>query len=84
MDRMLVDGNTAHQRRVGNGEKVAKPDGWKTTFVPGDEDKVATVRFIFAQYLDGNSPWTIAKTLNQRGTPSPRGVRTGSASRSVL
>ena len=72
-DRMLVDEEGNHRTRVKRGEKVAKPDGWHTTFVPGDPAHVAHVQWIFAQYLSGDSPWTIAKTLNKRGVPSPRG-----------
>ena len=72
-DRMLVDEEGNHRTRVKQGEKVAKPDGWHTTFVPGDPDRVAHVQWIFSQYLAGDSPWTIAKTLNKRGVPSPRG-----------
>ena len=72
-DRMLVDEEGNHRTRVKQGEKVAKPDGWHTTFVPGDPDRVAHVQWIFSQYLAGDSPWTIAKTLNKRGIPSPRG-----------
>jgi len=73
MDRMLVDEHGEHRQRVRAGEKVAKPDGWHTTFVPGDADKVATVQWVYSQYLSGRSPWWIAKDLNSRGVPSPRG-----------
>lgn len=72
-DRMLVDEDGNHRTRIQRGEKVAKPDGWHTTFVPGDPALVAQVQWIFAQYLSGDSPWTIAKSLNKRGVPSPRG-----------
>ena len=72
-DRMLVDEDGVHRTRVKKGEKVAKPNGWHTSFVPGDPNQVAQVRWIFSQYLAGDSPWTIAKSLNKRGVPSPRG-----------
>ena len=72
-DRMLVDENGVHQQRVKPGVKVAKPDGWHTTFVLGDESKVATVQWIYGEYVNGKSPWSIAKSLNERGVPSPRG-----------
>jgi len=74
-DRMLVDENGEHRQLVSSGEKVAKPDGWHTTFVPGDSSKVAVVKTIFAQFLDGKSPWSIAKHLNDCGIPSPRGKK---------
>ena len=72
-DRMLVNENGEHQQRIPAGTKVAKPDGWHTTFVPGNPDHVAVVKAIFAEFLDGKSPWSIAKQLNDCGTPSPRG-----------
>jgi len=72
-DRMLIDEQGNHRTRVKRGEKVAKPDGWHTTFVPSEPAHVAHTQWIFAQYLAGDSPWAIVKSLNKRGVPSPRG-----------
>ena len=60
----LVDENGEHRQLVPSGQKVAKPEGWHTTFVPGDPTKVAVVKTIFAEFLDGKSPWSIVKQLN--------------------
>ena len=74
MDRMLCNEQGERKTRVRAGEKVAKPDGWYTTFVPSDDPyKVAIVQEIYRMFLGGKSQWSIAKELNQRGVASPRG-----------
>jgi DNA invertase Pin-like site-specific DNA recombinase len=74
MDRMLCNEQGERKARVRAGEKVAKPDGWYTTFVPSDDPyKVAIVQEIYRMFLAGKSPWSIAKELNHRSVPAPRG-----------
>ena len=48
-----------------------KPEGWRTTFVPIEPDKIAIVHLTFAQYLSEQSPWSIAQELNGCGVHSP-------------
>ena len=43
----------------------------------GDDDKVATVRLIYALRMEGRGYRAIAKELNDRGVPSPRGKSWG-------
>ena len=53
LDRMYVDEAGTHKQRVKNGEKFAKPDSWRCTFVPSDGPKeVELVQWIFDQYAN--------------------------------
>lgn len=67
------------QKRFQNGTfKISYPPyGYKN--VDGklviDEEKAATVRWIFAEILAGRTPAVVAKELNQKGIPSKRDGR---------
>lgn len=54
--------------------------------VPGDPDEVAIVRHLFDAYAaGGTSAELLARQLNERGVPSPKGKRWGASSvRSIL
>ena len=52
-DRMLIDERGVHKQRVRNGDKLAKPRGWRTTLVPSDDlVKTSTLRWLFQTYAD--------------------------------
>ncbi len=58
----------------GNSQIYKKQMDEIVTFVPGDPKKLDAVRKIFRMALiEGVGPWTIAKTLNEDGIPSPHG-----------
>lgn len=54
----------------GKVDRYGKPDPVAYRKVVHDEE-AKTVRWIFRQYADGNSPRAIAADLNERGVPSP-------------
>lgn len=53
--------------------KIRKADDETVTLMPGDPDKLAVVRRIFAQYLGGKSIRQIVFGLNEDGIASPKG-----------
>lgn len=85
-DRMLVDEQGVHRTRVKVGEKIPKPKGWKSILVPGDADRVATVKWLFKTYASRSiSLRELARELHKRGTPSTSGKPwTGDMVRSIL
>ena len=74
-DRIFVDEAGNERQRVQVGEQTAKPRQWNVTLAPSkDEEKVATVRWLFEQMAtDTISARALATELNERGVPSPRG-----------
>jgi DNA invertase Pin-like site-specific DNA recombinase len=72
-DRMLVDERGEPKQRVRNGEKVAKPRGWRVTLVPSDDPtKVETLRWIFREYASRDVGLRqMADMLNSRGVKPP-------------
>lgn len=59
--------------RRGDDEKKANKD-WQSYFCESDDERSDTVRKIFAMFLEGVPPKTIAEALNEEGIPSPSGV----------
>lgn len=73
-DRMLVDERGEHRTRLRDGERAAKPQGWRTIFVPGDAEKVEAVRWMFRKYAEGGvNMRDLARELNDRGLPTSTG-----------
>jgi DNA invertase Pin-like site-specific DNA recombinase len=74
-DRVFYDEAGQVARRVPYGEKFNRPRGWTVAIEPSsDGEKVATVKWIMETFANGDcSIRGIAKDLNQRGTPAPRG-----------
>ncbi len=74
-DRMYVDREGNKRQRIVDGERFAKPKEWRTTLVVSeDPQKVETVRWIFAKYVENDIGLrAIASELNSRGVGSPRG-----------
>lgn len=74
-DRVFYDDAGRLARRVPYGEKFNRPKGWTVKIEPSDDgEKVATVKWIMQTFADGDCSirW-IAKSLNERGVPAPRG-----------
>ncbi len=57
-------------------ERFRKPRGWKQRYIPGDDDEVAVVRWLFAEYFQRDASYhQLARALNDRNVPSPNGGR---------
>ena len=74
-DRVFYDDAGRLARRVPYGEKFNTPKGWTVKLEPAaDAEKVQTVRWMMETFATGDcSLRGIAKDLNRRGIPAPRG-----------
>jgi DNA invertase Pin-like site-specific DNA recombinase len=74
-DRVFYDESGNLARRVRYGEKFNKPKGWTVKLEPSeDSEKVSTVKWMMDFFANSDcSLRGIAKELNSRGTPAPRG-----------
>ncbi len=74
-DRAFYDEAGRLARRVPYGEKFNRPRGWTVRIEPADDaEKVATVKWLMDTFAatDCSLRW-LAKDLNARGVPAPRG-----------
>ena len=71
-DRMLIDSHGNPVKKLGRGEHKADKLQ-RVKWVPGDPDKIATLREIFESYDRGNGLNTIVHSLNERGVQAPSG-----------
>jgi site-specific DNA recombinase len=74
-DRVFYDESGKLARRVPYGDKFNKPKGWMVAIVPTEDgDKLATLLWLFQTFANSDcSIRYLAKELNRRGTPAPRG-----------
>jgi DNA invertase Pin-like site-specific DNA recombinase len=71
--RMLVNEQGEHVRRLGRDEKIVRPKNWWIVLVPSENAlEVETVRWIFDRVVSGKaSIRQIARELTERGVPGP-------------
>ena len=74
-DRVFYDEAGQLARRVPYGEKFNRPPRWTVKLEPSeDAEKLSTLKWMFDTFA--NSDWSLrglAKDLNRRGVPAPRG-----------
>jgi site-specific DNA recombinase len=61
-------------RIVARTERFRRPKDWDQVFVPGDEREVETVQWLFKEFAAKDVSFhQLARSLNERGIPSPNG-----------
>lgn len=68
--RQEFDAQGNPTRILGEGERARKDKGIIARLVPSSPERVAVVRRIFDQYIDGHGISTIAYELNQEQVPA--------------
>ena len=70
----LVTDSTGKETTIGRNQRFKTPETWDQKYIPGEDQEVATVRWMFEEFDRRDVSFhQLAKELNKEGIPSPSG-----------